>query len=188
MTIDFAHLIEVYGYAAVAVFCFLEGETVLALAGLAAHQGHLDLPRVIAIAAVAGWLGDQAFFWIGRRHGRRLLQRSSSLASAAARLQRLIERYHQGVIVLVRFAYGLRIAGPVLIGTARVSPRRFAFYNAIGAALWAPIVAGAGWLFGAAIDRVLGTLHDAELVAAGALLGAALLASVTRFARARRKG
>jgi membrane protein DedA with SNARE-associated domain len=55
-------LIEEYGYIAVFVGAFLEGETVLVLAGFAAHRGHLDLPRVITMAMFAGWLGDQLYF------------------------------------------------------------------------------------------------------------------------------
>ena len=41
-------LIEHYGYFAVFLGCFLEGETVLVLAGFAAHMGYLSLPGVIA--------------------------------------------------------------------------------------------------------------------------------------------
>ena len=62
-------LIEQYGYLAVFVGCFLEGETVLVLGGFAAHLGYLSLPIVIATAAVAGFIGDQALFAIGRRWG-----------------------------------------------------------------------------------------------------------------------
>ena len=40
MSMDLAALVTQYGYAAVAVGCLLEGETVLLLAGFAAHRGY----------------------------------------------------------------------------------------------------------------------------------------------------
>ena len=39
-----------YGLLAIAVGCYLEGETVLLLGGLGAQQGWLPLPGVIAAA------------------------------------------------------------------------------------------------------------------------------------------
>ena len=36
---DLQSIIENYGYAAILIGTFLEGETILVLAGLAAHQG-----------------------------------------------------------------------------------------------------------------------------------------------------
>jgi hypothetical protein len=40
---DMQTVIENYGYAAILIGTFLEGETILVLAGLAAHQGYLTL-------------------------------------------------------------------------------------------------------------------------------------------------
>ena len=72
---SFAQLLADYGYLAVFVGSLLEGETVLVLAGFAAHQGYLSLPLVLAVAFVGGTLGDQIFFWLGRAWGQSLLDR-----------------------------------------------------------------------------------------------------------------
>jgi len=160
---DVASLLQTYGYPLLALGCLLEGETVLVLAGFAAHQGHLHFGLVVLVAAVAGFVGDQTFFWLGRRHGAQMLRRFPSIAGQADRVHRLIARWHGWLIVFVRFAYGLRIAGPVLIGTSGLAPWRFALFNAIGAALWAPLITGAGWFFGRAVEAVLGEIHRFEL-------------------------
>ena len=52
---DGAQLIQSYGYWAILAGTFLEGETILVLAGFAAHLGYLQLPWVI-LAAFAGSL------------------------------------------------------------------------------------------------------------------------------------
>jgi membrane protein DedA with SNARE-associated domain len=172
---DLGPLLQTYGYWVLAAGCLLEGETVLVLAGYAAQLGHLDLWRVICIAAVAGFVGDQCFFWLGRRHGAAVLARVPAVARQAARVHRLIARYHGWVIVGVRFAYGLRIAGPILIGTAPVAPLRFALFNAFGAALWAVLVASLGWSFGQAAEALLGDVRRYELALVGVIVAVALL-------------
>ena len=159
---DIAGLVQTYGYLALAVGAFLEGETVLIAAGLAAHSGYLDIYAVVGIAAVCGFIGDQFFFWLGRRHGRMVLRRWPSINRQADRVHRLVERYHAPVIIGVRFAYGLRIAGPILIGMSEVSRMRFALFNALGAVLWAGLVAGIGWLFGGVAKQVLGEVQYLE--------------------------
>lgn len=70
---DFAALIQQYGYVVVFVGSVLEGETLLALAGVAAHRGYLSLQWVMAVAAAGAFLGDQLCFLIGRRLGGRAL-------------------------------------------------------------------------------------------------------------------
>ena len=72
---DFAALVETYGYIAVFAGAFLEGETLLALGGLAASRGHLDFVAVTLVALLGGFLGDQFFFFLGRHRGQALLRR-----------------------------------------------------------------------------------------------------------------
>lgn len=157
-----AELVGTHGYWLLFVGCLIEGETLLLLAGFAAHRGMLNLGMVIGLAALAGFLGDQAAFWLGRRHGSAMLARFPSIERQTQRVQRLLMRYPSLSVIGVRFAYGLRLAGPVLMGTTVLSPLRFAVLNAIGAALWAGLVGSLGWSFGAAAQALLGDLRHIE--------------------------
>ena len=167
-------LVAQYGYYAVFFGTLLEGETILVLAGVAAHAGLLDFGLVFGLAAIGGTMGDQIYFFVGRRHGVRLLARFPALARKAARFQTLLQRYHAPVIVMVRFMYGLRIVGPIVIGTCRVPALRFVMFNATGALIWALVVAGAGYLFSDALQYVLENLHHFQVVALIALAAVAL--------------
>lgn len=167
---NLGELISSHGYWVLVLGTLLEGETVLALAGFAAHRGYLSFPAVVAIAAIAGFCGDTFYFWLGRRHGERILARFASVARQADKVHQLIERYHEGVILGVRFAYGLRIAGPILIGTSNVPAWRFVAFNAIGAVLWATLIAALGWVFGEAVQRVLGEIRHIEIWLFAALI------------------
>ena len=173
---DLPALIQTHGYWVLALGCLLEGETVLLLAGFAAHRGQLQLPLVIAVAALAGFVGDQGFFWLGRRHGAAVLARWPAVARQAGRVQGLVARWHDAVTVFVRFAYGLRVAGPLVLGMSAMPAWRYAAFNALGALLWAALVGGAGWVFGQAAEAALGRAHGIEAWLLGGLALVALLA------------
>lgn len=179
---DLASAVQQYGYPAVFAGSLLEGETVLALAGLAAHRGYLALHWVVALGALGGFLGDQIYFALGRRYGERLVERWPRLAAPLARAAPLVERHGAWLVVGVRFMYGLRIAGPVALGMSRIGWLRFAGFNLLGAALWAPLFAGAGYLLGDALEGVLGDFKRIEhwVFAALAVLGLAAWLALRR--------
>ncbi len=176
MSLSISLLVTRYGYAAVAVGAFLEGETVLLAAGFAAHRGLLDLRLVMLIAGLAGTLGDQLYFALGRRYGASLLRRFPRLSGQLPRVQGLLERHHTALIPAIRFMVGLRTAGPLLIGWAGVNPWRFTLLNMLGAAVWAVLVGGLGYLFGAAMERLLADIKSVEgvLLAGIVVVGLAL--------------
>ena len=179
----FAHLLADYGYLAVFIGSLLEGETVLVLAGFAAHQGYLSLPATVAIAFVGGTLGDQIFFWLGRAWGQPLLDRIPNSEARVRRVKDLLARHHAPVIVGIRFMYGLRIIGPIVIGACEIPLWRFAVFNMLGAAIWAPLVGGLGYLFGDALGLLNIDLKQVE----GLVLGL-IVAVAAAFAFIRRWG
>jgi membrane protein DedA with SNARE-associated domain len=165
-------LVARFGYLAVFVGSFLEGETILAFGRLAAQQGYVSFVAVIGVGAAGGFLGDQLFFFIGRRYGNRVLARFPAMAAKAPRVRALVQRWDVAAVILIRFIYGLRIAGPIVIGSCGIPAWRLALLNLVGALVWAPLVAGAGWLAGQALEQWIGHLRHAEIV----LLMAAVLA------------
>ncbi|MCW3478769.1 DedA family protein [Neisseriaceae bacterium JH1-16] len=176
------HLLAQYGYLALFIGCVLEGETILILAGFAAHQGYLSLPAVLVTAASGGMLGDLLFFTLGHRYGAAVIERFPSWQDRAQQVRLLLLRYHAGVIIGIRFMYGLRIVGPVVIGASEVPPWRFVLFNLIGAVLWASLIGGAGYLFGHALQWLLTDLkHSEEAVLLFVIVAAVLLTLARRW-------
>jgi membrane protein DedA with SNARE-associated domain len=183
-----SQLLADYGYPVLFLGCLLEGETILIMAGFAAHSGHLSLSAVLGIAFVGGWIGDQIYFWVGRAWGPALLARYPRIGARALLVNRLLLRYHAALIVGIRFIYGLRIVGPIAIGGSGVAPWRFAFFNALGAAIWAPLVGGAGYLFGHTLEMLLGDIEHYEAIVLGVTVAGALAIAVAhRVWRSRRE-
>ena len=174
MALEYAPLIERYGYLATFAGTLVEGESLLILSGLAAHRGYLAFPFVVIVGAVGGAVGDLVFFLLGRHYGNDLLGRFPRFAPAAERVHAMIERHPTATILAVRYMYGLRTAGPAIIGTTKVPLAEFAAINAIGALLWSACWAGAGYVLGKAAEHVLGDLAKVERE----LFGAAIVAIV----------
>jgi len=140
------------GYLALFIGTLLEGETIVFLAGLAAHHGYLWFPAVVAVAVTGGFISDQLLFFVGRRYGNRVFARFPGIAAKVPRAQALIRRWDVLAILLVRFLYGLRIAAPIVIGASGIAPWRLALFDFIGAVLWAFVVAGLGYFAGQAVQ------------------------------------
>src|SRR5207248_11793758 len=119
---------------------------------------------VTGVAIVGGFLGDQACFFVGRRYGPRVLARYPSLAAKAPRVQAIVRRWDAAAVIVLRFCYGLRIAGPIVIGSCGISPWRLAFFNFIGTLLWAPIVTSVGYVAGQALESWLGRMRHVQIV------------------------
>lgn len=169
-------LIARYGYAAIVIGTFLEGETILVLAGFAAHRGYLDLYAVIGCAFTGSLLGDQIFFHLGRHKGPELLQRRPGWKSAAQRVLAAMERHQNLLILGFRFIYGLRTVTPIILGSSRVSTLRFLALNTLGALAWAIVIALLGYFLGEAAQAFLGDLRRYEEVLFAGLAGAGILA------------
>ena len=129
MAFDYASLIQQYGYVATFAGTLIEGESLLILAGLAAHRGYLSLPLVVIVGA--------------------------------------------------RFMYGLRTAGPAIIGTTRMTLLEFIPLNVVGALLWSACWAGAGYRMGRAAEHLLGDLAQIERELFGGALVVVVIGVVT---------
>jgi len=179
--------IESYGYLAIFVGCLLEGETVLVLGAVSAHLGYLKLPWVIALAAFAGFLGDQLWFIVGRHYGPAVYQRFPRFAKHAREASERLDRNADWVVMAMRFMVGMRTAIPIAVGAGRMPHARFVALNALGALLWATTFGVVGYVFGAAVTRSLDkAMHEAEIVLGIALVAMAVY-FIVRYLRARRR-
>jgi len=161
--IDLPSLIEHYGYAAILIGTFLEGETILILAGLAAHQGYLVLTWVILAAFLGSLCGDQLFFYLGRRHSQAVLSRRTGWKQKAEKVHKMMNRFQTPMILSFRFLYGLRTVAPFVIGMSPVSVKKFILLNATGALAWATVVGAGGYLFGHALEILIGKIKHFEV-------------------------
>jgi undecaprenyl-diphosphatase len=166
------------GYAALAGLILgesaglpLPGETALITAGGLVASGHLLLPLVIVVAALAAITGDTIGYWVGRRGGRALLLRDGFGAThrrhAVRRADRFFARYGAATVFFGRWIPGVRVVAAVMAGAARMPWPRFAAANVAGAFAWAATIA--------TLAMLAGPVGSVLLAAAGLGLGAIIL-------------
>ena len=155
-------LLQDFGYLAVFLGTILEGEAILVAAGFFASRQYLD-PLAVGVVAFAGaYLGHLFWFWLGRVHGVRLIERFPRMKRHFGKGVRVFERYGVTAIILTQWLYGLRITCTVIIGMSRIGLPKFLVYQAVSCALWVAVINATGYNFGRAIEIVLGRVEHIE--------------------------
>lgn len=174
-----------YGYIILFIGTFLEGETVLVIAGFLAHEKILFLPWVIIIAAIGAFAGDQFFFMVGRIKGRKFIQKYEIIRNQMHKIHRLMEKYDISFMIGFRFVYGIRTVTPLIMGTSNIPTSRFLIFNAIGSIFWAILIACLGYLFGATLTILLGRIKHLELQIIIGLIIMGALVTLIKFIKIR---
>lgn len=159
----FHELIPVFGYAAIAVGSFIEGETTVVLGGLATYQGYLGLHWVIACAFAGTLLGDQAYFYLGRTKGKSFLKNRIKPGSLSARILKILNRNQVLMILGFRFLYGFRTVILLALGASKIQPHRFLLLNILGSSIWVVALCILGYLFGHTIELVFMKIKNYQL-------------------------
>jgi membrane protein DedA with SNARE-associated domain len=180
-------LIENYGYLAILVVTFIEGETIVILAGIAAHLGLLEMPWVIVSALAGSFSGDQLWYYIGRHWGPKILKKRPHWQTAADKVYKHLHRHQYWLILTFRFYYGLRNVTPFAVGSAGIPRVRFFTLNLIGGIVWALTFTYAGYLLGETMRLFIDDYHRYALYVIGAVVAVLVVLWVTAFLRARRK-
>ena len=161
------------------------GTAALGAAAVAASQRRLDLAAVIVVATAAGEAGGIGGYAIGRRWGRRLLERPGR---RRARREKLEE---QGERLYARWGWLAVFVTPALVsGTAKMSPYRFAAWNLLDSLGWTVSVAASAY----GVGRLAAGHHtwrDIAVLVIGLGIGALFTVVVVRRHRrqkARRPG
>jgi membrane-associated protein len=161
----------VAGYEILAVAVLLErsifigliipGDIMLALGGVYASEGRLNLAWVIVVGVVAALTGESAGYWLGRRYGITLIRAIPLVRKLEPRLDdaHAYFRKHGGMTVAIgRYATAAGAFVPFSAGIARMPYRRFMAFDIPAVALWAALISGFGYAVGrnlAFIDRTL---------------------------------
>lgn len=182
-------LISDYGYLAILIVTFIEGETIVILAGVAvaSHVGGLSLPWVIVCAVAGSFSGDQLWYYIGRHWGPKIIAKRLSWQEGAQKVYKHLDRHQYWLILTFRFYYGLRNVTPFVVGSAHIPRLRFFSLNLIGAIVWAIVFSYAGYLFGQAFILFIDDYHKYALYVLGGLVALGLVIWLTTLIYHRRK-
>ena len=155
------------------------GTAALGAAAVAASQEKLDLTAVIVVAVLAGEAGGLGGYAIGRRWGRRLLQRPGKHQAGREKIE------EQGERLYARWGWLAVFFTPAIVsGTAKMPAYRFAFWNLLDSLGWSVAVAASAYGIGR-LATGHHTSHDIAILVIG--LAAGVLVAVTAVRRHRRR-
>jgi membrane-associated protein len=135
----------------------LPGDTLLLAAGVLASQGQLPIIPLIIAVSIAGVLGDNVNYSIGRATGPRLFTKKDGLIFRQEYVQKASQYYekHGGkTVLLARFLPVIRTFVPMVAGVGKMPRRTFMVYNVVGAIIWGSTITMLGYWFGSAIPNL----------------------------------
>lgn len=133
-------------YAGVLLAAIVEGEIAYIAAAALVAQGQLNAIGVFLCGAIGASLGDQAYFYVFRGFVQRWLARYPSLERRTAPLLDHVRRHDSLMVLLIRFAPGLRIAIAAACASVGVSAWKFSALSLISSFVWASgLLAVVGW-------------------------------------------
>jgi len=175
------HFLEQYGYWAVFIWTFIEGETVFLVAAALAGAGLMEPARVIIAAAGGAFAGHLFYFSLGRWRGTQLIQALPYLRNHYPRAKHLMDKYLDAhgnwTIFIFQYLYGTRLVAAILFGSSSMAFWRFFWLQLANCMSWAIVIYTAGHFLGLAALAVI-----RQFGIAGLLLALAIIAGTSLWA------
>jgi membrane protein DedA with SNARE-associated domain/rhodanese-related sulfurtransferase len=152
----------------------------LIAAGALVGTGQMSLGMAIGAGVLAAVMGDQLWYELGRRRGRRVLnwlcRISFEPSSCVSRTEEIFTRHGVRSLVIAKFIPGLSTIAPPLAGIVGLRLPQYLMYNGLGAVLWVSSGIGVGYAFSDQLEQAVSVV--AYL---GPAMGALILASVAVY-------
>ena len=140
-------MLNLLPYCGVALAAIVEGELTYIAAATLVAEGRLQPLGVLVSGALGAAIGDQAYFYLFRGRLPHWLARYPSLQRKTAPLVDRVRRHASLMVLLIRFAPGLRIALAAACAAADVPPRTMSVLNLLSSFVWAAaLLVLVGWL------------------------------------------
>ena len=134
-------------YLGILIAAIVEGEIAYVAAAALVGRGYLNPIGVVIAGAAGATLGDQFYFYLLRGRLRRFLDRYDTIARRGQMLARQVRRREVAMVLLIRFAPGLRIALSAACAYAGVAPVRFSCLSLLSSIVWsASLLALVAWV------------------------------------------
>ncbi|MEI6739099.1 MAG: DedA family protein [Gemmatimonadaceae bacterium] len=176
---------DAWTYALLGASAIVIEELAPIFGGIAAHEGGLQIARVVLGVTLGGWISTSLLYLAGRARWGTIRRRFPKVRGAGTIALRAVGRKPIMASFLVRFAFGLRLVLPLACGAARVPAPTFLLMSFLGSALWSIAFTAIGYAAGEAAVRVVGHLGQAGEIIGALLVTGAVLAFV-RWSRRRR--
>ncbi|GAC68168.1 VTT domain-containing protein, partial [Gordonia soli] len=138
------------------LFPLLPGDSLLFTAGLIVAAKSADIEPfaplwvLLVTIPIAGFLGDQVGYWIGKKLGYSLFKPDAKVLKERyiVEAHEFFEKHGPITIVLARFVPIVRTYAPLVAGAAKMRYSVFLTYNIVGAVAWGAGITLLGYFLG----------------------------------------
>jgi membrane protein DedA with SNARE-associated domain len=142
------NFLQEYGYLALLIGTFFEGETAILVASSLIHDGLFDAAPTVFFGFAGSFVSDWLYYTIGRLNGKYFIEKRPALKAKLEPVQQLFRKHQMQILFSYRFLYGFRVIIPVAIGMSHIRPIQFLFYSIFSGLVWATTVGTAGYSLG----------------------------------------
>jgi len=158
------HVVEQYGYWAVFVWTFIEGESVFVAAAALTAAGIMEPWKVIAVAALGAFAGHLVFFALGRWKGMSIIESIPFLQRHHPKANIILDKYAHWSIFIFQYLYGTRIVAAMLFGCSSIGFWRFFLLQIVNCTTWSMVIYTVGRMLGMAGLAILHRFGMAGLI------------------------
>lgn len=137
-----------YGYLALLIGSFLEGEISILIASSLVHNGIFEIPWTIMAGFGGSFISDWIYYFMGRLNGKYFIEKRPVLKTIAAPVQKFVNSHKVQILLTYRFLYGFRVIIPVVLGMSGVKPLQYLAFSVAAGLLWATSVHAIGYFIG----------------------------------------
>ena len=166
------------------------GDVILALGGVYASRGEMNVVGVAAVGTLAAIVGESLGYWLGRRYGAGMIRRAPFVGGwLSGRLEASQEYFKERggwTVALGRYATAAGAFIPFSAGVGRMPYRRFLLFDIPAIVIWASAISTFGYVFGQNLPFVDRVLSRFGYVVLGLFLGYLVGRALFKRWRARR--
>jgi len=152
--------LDQYGYIALLLGTFMEGETAILMASSLIYKGLFNFPLTVLVAFSGSFVSDWIYYLIGRLNGKYFLATRPKLNEKVKPVTDFFHRHKFQILFSYRFLYGFRIIIPLVIGMSGLRPLQYLFYSTVTGLLWASSVSFTGYWIGRLLELKVQSFED----------------------------
>ncbi len=171
--------LDQYGYIALLIGTFFEGETSILIASSLIYRGVFYAPYTIFFGFAGSFISDWLYYTIGKLNGKYFIDKRPALKARLLPVQHFFDKHHLQILFSYRFLYGFRVIIPLIIGMSGIKPLQYLFYSIVSGLIWATTVTTVGYAIGRFLNLKTSVFEENILYI---VLGFALFGLVVGYA------
>ncbi|MBS1507902.1 MAG: DedA family protein [Bacteroidetes bacterium] len=140
--------INEFGYLALMVGTFFEGETAILTASSLIYRGLFEFPFTVFAGFFGSFVSDWIYYLIGRLNGKIFIAKRPKIEAKVKPVTDFFHRHKFQILFSYRFLYGFRVIIPLVIGMSGLRPLSYLFYTIVSGLIWATTISTAGYWAG----------------------------------------